>query len=91
MMAARLLKRGPLPQVILSSTAKRALHTAEFISSELSLNKEGVSSLCNFLCLQAGIEMPTCAMACFDLDIDKWDDLYKDCATLCWYDYPKNL
>lgn len=51
----------------------------------------GVSSLCNFLCLQAGIEMPTCAMACFDLDIDKWDDLYKDCATLCWYDYPKNL
>ena len=128
MMAARLVKRGPLPELILASTAKRALHTAELINTELSLGKEnllttdsiyeaplsalqkatttlsddvsrvmlvghnpGVSSLCNFLCQSAGIEMPTCAMACFDLDIDKWNDTYKDCATLRWYDYPKNL
>ena len=128
MMAARLIKRTSLPEFILSSSATRALHTAELIAKELSLGKDqllttdsiyeaplsalqqataslsndtssamlvghnpGVSSLCNFLCLKAGIEMPTCAMACFDLDIDRWDDVYKDCATLNWYDYPKNL
>lgn len=50
----------------------------------------GVSMLCNFLCQQAQPNMPTCAMACLELDIDNWDECYRDCATLQWYDYPKN-
>jgi len=128
MMAERLLQRGPLPELILSSTATRALSTANLLITNMSLSAElllttdsiyeapltalqkatesltddvtcamlvghnpGVSNLCNYLCLQARIEMPTCAMACFDLDIDSWNDVYKDCASLAWYDYPKNL
>lgn len=50
----------------------------------------GMSATGNYLCSSAALEMPTCAMACLDLDIDSWNDIYRDCATLRWYDYPKN-
>ena len=125
-MAKRLQQRGPAPELILSSTAYRALETAELIREEISLEHEhllttdsiyeaplaalqkatstlpdytnvvmlvghnpGVSNLCQFLCQQTHVQMPTCAIACFNLDIDRWQDTYRDCATLLWYDYPK--
>jgi len=50
----------------------------------------GMSATTNHLCSEASIQMPTCAMACLDLDIDCWADVYRDCAALRWYDYPKN-
>lgn len=50
----------------------------------------GMSSTTNYLCSKAEIQMPTCAMACLELDIDHWSEVYRDCATLRWYDYPKN-
>ncbi len=50
----------------------------------------GMSSTGNYLCPEAALQMPTCAMACLDLDIENWSDVYRDCATLRWYDYPKN-
>ena len=50
----------------------------------------GMSSAANHLCSEAALQMPTCAMACLDLDIKKWAEIYKDCATLRFYDYPKN-
>ena len=50
----------------------------------------GMSSTTNHLCSMAEIQMPTCAMACLELDIDHWSEVYRDCATLHWYDYPKN-
>lgn len=50
----------------------------------------GVSSLGNFLNSQSGLQMPTCAMACFELNIEQWHEIYRDCASLLWYDYPKN-
>jgi len=50
----------------------------------------GVTGLCENLCAQADVQMPTCAMACLELDIENWQDVYRDCATLRWYDYPKN-
>ena len=50
----------------------------------------GMSAIGNYLCANAALQMPTCAMACLDLDIDRWDEVYRDCATLRWYDYPKN-
>lgn len=126
-MAQRLQQRGSAPELILSSTAYRALETAELIRKEMSLEQEqllttdsiyeapldalrqatttlpdnatvvmlvghnpGVSRLCQFLCRQTNLQMPTCAIACFNLDIDRWQDTYRDCATLLWYDYPKN-
>jgi len=49
----------------------------------------GMSATGNHLCSAAALQMPTCAMACLDLDIDNWCDVYRDCATLRWYDYPK--
>lgn len=126
MMAERLSSRGPLPELILSSTAARALETTELLIPTLKITREqllttdtiyeaplsaleravctlpdhvsvammvghnpGVSSLGSFLCRQANLQMPTCAMACFELDIDHWQDLYRDCASMLWYDYPK--
>jgi phosphohistidine phosphatase len=49
----------------------------------------GMSNTCNLLCQEAHIAMPTCAIACLELDIERWSDHYADCATLKWYDYPK--
>lgn len=49
----------------------------------------GMSAACNYLCKDAHIEMSTLAMVCLDLDIDDWDDVYPDCATVRWYEYPK--
>lgn len=127
MMAERLTTRGPKPQLVVSSTAVRALQTTELIMPVLAIDNTtllttdsiyeaplaalekaistlpdnvsvamlvghnpGVSSLGNHLCSQANLQMPTCAMACFKLDIEKWHDTYRDCATMLWYDYPKN-
>lgn len=127
MMAQRILRRGPSPELIISSTAARAIATTELLLPELALDSDsllttdsiyeapraalekaistlhdqiniamlvghnpGVSSLCSFLCQKAALDMPTCAMACLELDIDQWQELYHDCATLVWYDYPKN-
>ena len=126
-MAERLNARGSLPELILSSTAVRALETTELLMKTLSpastqllttdsiyeaplaaLEKAigslpehtsiamivghnpGVSLLCSFLCRQPNLQMPTCAMACLELDIEKWEDVYHDCASMLWYDYPKN-
>ena len=126
-MAERLINRGPLPELILSSTAVRALETSELLMTNLGLNSKqlratdsiyeaplsaleqavgtlpdhisiamlvghnpGVSSLGSYLCRQPNLQMPTCAMACFELDIDHWKDTYRDCAKMLWYDYPKN-
>ena len=126
-MAERLHTRGTLPQLVLSSTAVRALQTTDLLLSTLGLNKDqllttdsiyeaplpaleqaigtlpdhisvamivghnpGVSSLGSFLCRQPNLQMPTCAMACFELDIEHWKDVYRDCASMLWYDYPKN-
>jgi len=56
----------------------------------LVCHNPGASSLCNHLCVDSNVQMPTCAMACLDLEVDRWQDAYRDCASLRWYDYPKN-
>ena len=60
-------------------------HTAMIVG-----HNPGISGTGNYLCAKATLQMPTCAMACLDLDIDSWAEVYRDCATLRWYDYPKN-
>jgi len=50
----------------------------------------GMSSTGSYLCTEAALQMPTCAMVCLDLDIENWEEVYRDCAKLRWYDYPKN-
>jgi len=126
-MAERLHLRGTLPELILSSTAVRALETTDLLIQTLSSDNiqllttdsiyeaplpalekaigmlpdhtsvamivghnPGVSLLGSFLCRQPNLQMPTCAMACFELDIEHWQDVYRDCASMLWYDYPKN-
>jgi len=126
-MAERLNKHGTLPELVLSSTAVRALETTDLLMTTLGLNKDqllttdsiyeapvpalehaiatlpdhisiamivghnpGVSSLGSFLCRQPSLQMPTCAMACFELEIDHWKEVYRECASMLWYDYPKN-
>lgn len=50
----------------------------------------GMSATGNYLCEKARLEMPTCAMACLQLETDSWSHVYRDCATMLWYDYPKS-
>ncbi len=126
-MADRLANRNLIPELVVSSTAVRALETTELLMTTLRLGTEklittdsiyeaplsaleqavcnlpdhvtlamivghnpGVSSLCDHLCSNANLQMPTCAMACFDLDVNQWADVYRDCGEMLWYDYPKN-
>ncbi len=125
-MAERLQTQGPLPQHIVSSTATRALQTAEMLMNNLGMDKAlltstddiyeaparalidqikklpadvdvammvghnpGMSSTCNYLSKEADVQMSTLAMVCMELDVDDWDDIYADCGTVRWYDYPK--
>jgi len=126
-MAQRLQQRGPIPQLVVSSTAARALATTKLMLPAFEISEDqlvttdeiyeapvsalaqtikaqpdtfeiimlvghnpGVSGFAEFLSVGAHLQMPTCAMACLQLDIDSWKDLYRDCANLLWYDYPKN-
>ncbi|MEM7256475.1 MAG: histidine phosphatase family protein [Pseudomonadota bacterium] len=125
-MAARLSELGPAPGLIVSSTAVRALQTAEMLMAEMSVPNDlltttntiyeaparvlidltktlpadvgcammvghnpGMSAACNYLSKDAHVEMSTLAMVCLDLDIENWDEVYPDCATVRWYEYPK--
>ena len=125
-MAERLRVHGVALQLVVSSTAVRALQTAQMLMNELPLGKElltttdaiyeapareiidqlrqlpeetntammvghnpGMSSACNYLSKEALVQMSTLAMVCLELDIDQWDDVYPDCATMRWHDYPK--
>ncbi|OED35415.1 hypothetical protein AB833_29725 [Chromatiales bacterium (ex Bugula neritina AB1)] len=126
-MAGRLRATGPLPGIIVTSTATRALTTADLylhnlgmrtdqlvktqsiyeapvsaiVSQILKLPAEcsiamivghnpGISAACTYLSSRTDVQMPTCGVACLDLEIDNWPDAYRDCATLRWFDYPKN-
>ena len=125
-MAKRLQAQGPLPQIIVSSTATRALQTSEMLMTNLAMDKSlltttdaiyeaparalidqikqmpadieiamivghnpGMSSTCNYLSKEADVDMSTLAMVCLELDVDDWDDIYADCGSVRWYDYPK--
>ena len=125
-MAKRLLEHGPLPQLVISSTAKRAHQTAELLMRELALDQKlltttesiyevpardlinqmkqlpadadiamiighnpAMSSACSYLSKDADMQMSTLAMVCMELDVEDWEDIYPDCGTLRWYDYPK--
>ena len=125
-MAKRLTGYGQLPQLVVSSTATRALQTAELLMRELAMEKTllnttdaiyeaparalidhikqlpeqadivmlighnpGMSSTCNYLSKEADVQMSTLAMVCMELEVGEWEDVYPDCATMKWYDYPK--
>jgi len=126
-MAQRLLQRQLVPQLVVSSTATRALDTTKLMLPILEISEDklittdaiyeapvgalantietqsdefdslmlvghnpGVSGLAEFLSRDTRLQMPTCAMACMQLEIDCWQELNRDCASLVWYDYPKN-
>ena len=67
------------------SNLENNCHTAMIVG-----HNPGMSGTGNYLCAKATLQMPTCALACLDLDIDSWGEVYRDCATMRWYDYPKN-
>lgn len=49
----------------------------------------GMSSACSYLSKDADVQMSTLAMVCMELEVGEWSDVYPDCATMRWYDYPK--
>lgn len=98
---ARLLADGlayakPIAQTddIYEASSQRILRTIAAMDDDLEHvmlvgHNPGMSNTCNILCQTANISMPTCAIACLELDIDRWRDQYPDCATLRWFEYPK--
>ena len=90
--------RKPITQTgdIYEASSERILETIAALNDErqcvmLVGHNPGMSHTCNLLCSSANIAMPTCAIACLELDIEHWHELCPDCATLRWYDYPKKL
>jgi phosphohistidine phosphatase len=49
----------------------------------------GMTLLLGYLAHQY-VDMPTCAIASVQLHIEEWQHAGENCATLEWYDYPKN-
>jgi len=49
-----------------------------------------VTDLVNFLALEEIANIPTCGMVVLSLNIEKWSKVRAGCATMKYYDYPKN-
>lgn len=98
---ARLLATGldyqpPIEQTtdLYEATSSRILQTVAGLDEQHRIvllvgHNPGISAVCNELCFRANIAMPSGAIACLDLNIERWCDRYPDCADLRWFDYPK--
>lgn len=49
----------------------------------------GFTELCHLLAACSFEEMPTCAIARFELEVKIWEDVGEDCGKLARYGYPK--
>ncbi len=125
-MARRLAARFDPPQRILSSPARRALHTAQIIAEHLQIpdridqdprlyeaapaeilaalqdtpthvehqflvgHNPGITAVAEQLTGEGLEDLPTCALAHIQLELDDWSAAAWGCGTLVWIDFPKN-
>jgi phosphohistidine phosphatase len=51
----------------------------------------GISNFCNLLTSKPVHDLPTCAVAGLDLNINSWSELNRYCGKLILFEYPKKL
>lgn len=51
----------------------------------------GISNFANLLSNQPVVDMPTCAIVGFELNINSWSDAERYCGKLILFEYPKKL
>lgn len=72
-----------------TTLVKIVRHLPESEHIALIGHNPGLSELGLWLCAQAPEWLPTCAVLELELAVDDWSEVFPDCATLIYYDYPK--
>jgi len=67
------------------------LHSLDNSKKSIALvaHNPGLTSLCNHLSGESIINLPTCAVAVIEFDLDDWQALYQDTGRLVLYEYPR--
>ena len=55
----------------------------------LVAHNPGLTDFCNYLSGEAIDNLPTCAVAVIEFDLDDWQAVYRDSGRLALYEYPR--
>ncbi len=55
----------------------------------LVAHNPGLTELCNYLSGEAIDNLPTCAVAVIEFELDDWQAVYRDTGRLALYEYPR--
>ena len=61
----------------------------QYASIALVAHNPGLTSLCNYLSGESIANLPTCAVAVIEFDLDDWRAVYQDTGRLVLYEYPR--
>ena len=61
----------------------------QYASIALVAHNPGLTSLCNYLSGESIANLPTCAVAVIEFDLDDWRAVYQDTGRLSLYEYPR--
>ena len=61
----------------------------QYASIALVAHNPGLTSLCNYLSGESIANLPTCAVAVIEFDLDDWRAVYQDTGRLVIYEYPR--
>jgi phosphohistidine phosphatase len=61
----------------------------QYASIALVAHNPGLTSLCNYLSGESIANLPTCAVAVIEFDLDDWRAVYQDTGRLALYEYPR--
>ena len=61
----------------------------QYASIALVAHNPGLTSLCNYLSGESIANLPTCAVAVIEFDLDDWQAVNQDMGKLVLYEYPR--
>lgn len=61
----------------------------QYASIALVAHNPGLTGLCNYLSGESIANLPTCAVAVIEFDLDDWRAVYQDTGRLALYEYPR--
>jgi len=125
-MGRRLRIRGVVPDIVLSSPARRARETCLAVCCEIAFpetaiifdsaiyaagvntllqtveglpddassaflvsHNPGITSFAEYLTGESLVNIPTCGIACIEMDFDSWSLAGREAGRLVFFDYPK--
>ena len=63
----------------------------QYASIALVAHNPGLTSLCNYLSGESIANLPTCAVAVIEFDLDDWRAVNQDTGRLVLYEYPRKF